>query len=674
MSNDQKKKKRNPIFFEPGELDKTRQRLGNIDPEEAKKMVTVLGGEIGIEKPMPIDRQKVRSVASKYRTPKPTRRKHTPTTTNRQSAAKTQPETDTPQEKQKKGSSIPKWDSKNRIRLTKLMFSDEHRIKQAPSILGKLIVLTPLGANDKIMPEYITHTLKKHIAHIDRFIYAIKKLTETPAILGRIAEKTTWHDEVLYLISEWDTYTIKQDYLVLKTKAANAEIKDTIPIVKNLYKTFIRLYFISESEMTHLIKKAYTEISAQKPKQKEGLLKIAKIAAAEWLYIYEHVLKGMYPLLNRMTSNSFQPYPEYFTKNISDILGYLDITKYDLLFPSNRIKNQGSQSLEENKKEQAEKERAKAEKQIAVTNVTKSIAVLERLFPGAGWNDLNRMPDMYPYFHPLFQFKEGANLIPPSNPLQITLVLLRIIELLFQSCRYINFTVAGDDDFVTEKDSLQDIFSTWSLYREAIIERQLIPELKEIVDQLHTQPDYISSIYGKRRVSGWLWQEKYYFLPHLSFELIFVEKTNKTESYVPLSGRVAYLKKVFSLIVQRADEATLTYTDPYQSGKNLGADNLWKNFEFEIPNILSTRLEILLGGKKSKHLTNLNLIKYTLCVINVLDWWINSEESPAYKAPISTIYRIDESGYPIFSVPLLSNQNKLFIQSIKDFGKQEQKN
>ena len=35
--------------YEPGELERTRKNLGNIDKEEALKMIKTLGGEIGVE-------------------------------------------------------------------------------------------------------------------------------------------------------------------------------------------------------------------------------------------------------------------------------------------------------------------------------------------------------------------------------------------------------------------------------------------------------------------------------------------------------------------------------------------------------------------------------------------------------------------------------------------------
>ncbi len=89
---------------------------------------------------------------------------------------------------------------------------------------------------------------------------------------------------------------------------------------------------------------------------------------------------------------------------------------------------------------------------------------------------------------------------------------------------------------------------------------------------------------------------------------------------------------------------------------------------FDIPNNVSKRLDVLLGAKKTTDTaaTNANLIKYTLCIMAVLDWWVNNPDSPAYNIESKQIYRInDEDGGPSFSAPLRNDQNQLFAAAIK---------
>ena len=78
---------------------------------------------------------------------------------------------------------------------------------------------------------------------------------------------------------------------------------------------------------------------------------------------------------------------------------------------------------------------------------------------------------------------------------------------------------------------------------------------------------------------------------------------------------------------------------------------------------------MLLGAKRDDDVTaatTANLIKYTLCTVSVLDWWINNPSSQAYDANSSKLYRIsEEDGGPLFSVQERSDQNQLFAEGVK---------
>ena len=78
-------------------------------------------------------------------------------------------------------------------------------------------------------------------------------------------------------------------------------------------------------------------------------------------------------------------------------------------------------------------------------------------------------------------------------------------------------------------------------------------------------------------------------------------------------------------------------------------------------------MDVLLGAKRKDggKATNHNLLKYTLAASVVLHWWISNKNSPAYNSSDVPICRIAEDGSPIFSVPDRTDQNALFVQSIK---------
>ena len=101
----------------------------------------------------------------------------------------------------------------------------------------------------------------------------------------------------------------------------------------------------------------------------------------------------------------------------------------------------------------------------------------------------------------------------------------------------------------------------------------------------------------------------------------------------------------------------------------LCTENPWAHYKFDISNEISKRLDTLLGGNNTSANTNANnanLLKYTLCILAVLDWWVNNPDSPAYTTNPRRIFRIsEEDGKPKFSVPERNDQNRLFAEQIR---------
>ena len=183
----------------------------------------------------------------------------------------------------------------------------------------------------------------------------------------------------------------------------------------------------------------------------------------------------------------------------------------------------------------------------------------------------------------------------------------------------------------------------------------MVPGLKECVNQAYTQSDFHNSRYGKRAISNWLWQEKYYFHPHLVFEISFIERPRMESDYVSLSERVRGLVRLFSDMVRTADSA-----------ESSTSFNLGGSYNFDVENSISFRLNLLLGGGKSKGRTNFNLLKYTLCALRVLDWWINDKDSLAYKSSATIPYRTAEgSSRPLLSVHLRNDQRDAFLRNLR---------
>ena len=68
-------------------------------------------------------------------------------------------------------------------------------------------------------------------------------------------------------------------------------------------------------------------------------------------------------------------------------------------------------------------------------------------------------------------------------------------------------------------------------------------------------------------------------------------------------------------------------------------------------------------------------MKYTLCALRVLDWWINDKGSIAYKMKMIIPYRtIENTGEPQFAVALRSDQQDLFVRHMRNMIHTAKKN
>lgn len=685
-----KQPKKPKAIYNPGELERTRKNIGEISPEEAMRIANRLGGEVGVEKSPKFDNF-VNKSNRVYVKKNSSTENHDGSELKK--AASTQ-KAMAHKEEMKKIMMLPNISGKNKTKFDKLMAGPDYKIKNPPSLLNFILSLGKLP--DRVSEEFISITLLNQINHLQKFISCIRQLvlSADENYKLKINEASTSQFKMLKYVTNFDFIPIKDLYSQLSKTPNDITVTRLIPFIKVIYKPLMTLYFLGESRVTAYIKNAYTDMAPTSKIPDDTLLQYAREGASEWIYINGQIIKGLYPLLMRMCSSEFYLYPAFFSVAISKILVFLNMTKYDLILPDNdkkaetiveikpkeeKVKEQteqkDNQATEESEKEKPVEKKERPKTTEIPVIVKQGLDVLERIFPDVGWQSIRNGIDFYPYFQPLYQFEDGFNLLNKTNPMQLTIILIRIIEDFFQGCRHIKFSIDKEPDFTEMGDNLSDVFSEWSYYREAVFNKEYLAEIKDYVNHVSTQSDFKVSPYAKKKMSNMLWQTKYMFLPHLSFELVFMEKPNKDIAYKTLPSRLDYIKAVFGTLISRIESDYSVDMTKSDGNDIYGASNIFDKFHFDIPNVVSKRIEVLLGGKKSKNITNFNLMKYTLCVISVLDWWINSENSPGYELDSGIPYRTDpETGAPVFSVPLRENLNEVFVKSVQNRVKEVTKN
>ena len=547
---------------------------------------------------------------------------------------------------------LPVISKKAASTMDKLMMSAEYKIKPNYGMFNFIRSFQKNGM-EKIIPDFYLYTMKQATEHMEGFITVIKTLIQiAPATYkGKIASGTESKFKFLRNVAGWAMQPIKVEYVNLQGMN-EILVADLIPLVRAIYKPLITVYYFGNTKIPKLIKEIYSDEAAYPDSPKDKLSLYAKQAITEWLYIETEVIKKLYPLLMRMCSDTYESYPNFFNAKVGEILKFVGLHKFDLLLPE-----KPKEPAPEEKKPKA----APPEKGIKDSTVITGLKLLNQMFPEAGFDRLDEHPDMYPYFQPLFHFKDGFNILSPDNPIQVICVLQHIIEDCFQGCRNIKFPEPGDNK--KGADSIYAVMDDWSAYREDTFEQLYCEPLCDLVNSVYSQPDFDKSHIGKNMITSLLWQTTYHYMPNFKFEQLLLEHPSDESKYRPLFHRTDYARKFLTLVINECDQKA-----PTKATCSL-IENPWEHYKFDIPNEVSKRLDVLLGAQnKTANTTanNANLLKYTLCFMAVLDWWINNPGSPAYTTDPMHIWRVSDSdGKPQFSVPERKDQNKLFADGIR---------
>lgn len=636
----------------PGTLDRTRKAIGQLDPGEAEIMSKKLGGEVMYERS---DGSSSSGKSSKGtgRLIRQTSSGNSENTSGSDAAASGQRGNGTRRRQEELATVTPKLSSL----FDKLMMRDEYGIKPNYGLFNFIKYFQQNG-HEQVVPEFCTVTLKHHVENLSGFITVIKTLIQiAPASYkAKIASGNEIKFKFLRMIAGWTMQSVKLAHIELMDLPQPYVVQDLIPYIRAVYKLLIQVYYYGENKIPKLIKEIYTDEVSYPESPQEKLSSLAKEAITSWLYIQNEIVKKCYPLLMRMCSDTFEEYPDFFKIKVADILKFVGLHKYDLLLPE-KAKAVKTEDSEKKKKTALVPEKG-VKDQIVMTG----IKLLDQLFPQAGFTQLENHPDMYPYFQPLYHFADGFNVLSPENPMQVTVVLIRILEDFFVGCRNIDFTPVSKA-VSEEKDSISSVMDDWSAYRENVFEKLYCDPLNDLVNQIYSQDDYEDSQFGKKLITSLLWQTQWHFLPNFKFDQLILERPQDESKYRPLFLRTDFARSYFTEAVSLCDKVASMRGDVSM------ISNPWDHYKFDISNEISKRLDTLLGGNNTTATTNANnanLLKYTLCILSVLDWWINNPESPAYSTNPRRIYRIsEEDGKPKFSVPERNDQNKLFAAQIR---------
>lgn len=641
----------------PGTLDNTRKNIGEISKAEAEAMAKKLGGEIMYEKSAPntLTGSTAHSKGAIVRS-SPLVNNNPSSSSGSSSSSGNSSQLSTSSFSKNSNFTLPAIPKKTNSLIDKIMMSPEYKIKQNYGFFNIFRGLSKNGT-EKVNPDILNYLLPQQITHLESFITMIKTIIQSSpsTYKSKISGNSEPKFKFLKMIAGWSMQKIKIELVNLQNHDQPLLVVDYVPYTQTMFRMILTVYYYGSSQIPKLIKEIYNDICQYPDISKEKFQKLSKQAMTDWIYIEDQIIKRMYPMLMRMCTTTYESYAAFYPTKIAEILKFVGLHKFDLLMPEKDKKP----AVEEKPKP---KVKAPPQKGIKDSTVDAGLKLLNQLFPGAGFDKLDDHQDLYPYFQPLYNFEEGFNMLSNENPVQLIIVLHRIIEDCLVGCRNISFT---EDEEQSKKgtDTLALALAEWSTYREDTFERLYCNPLKELVNSSYSQADFDKSHIGKRITTSLLWQVTYHFMPNFKFDQLILEHPADESEIRPLFHRTDFLRKQLTIAVNECDAVAKT------KGPTKMILNPWEHYHFEVKNEVSKRLDVLLGAQNktsTTSATNANLLKYTLCFISVLDWIINNPDSPAYQTNPMRIYRVNpDDGKPAFSVTERSDQNKLFVDSIK---------
>ena len=670
--------------YAPGELSRVRERLGQIDHNEAKELAQKLGGEIGTERSRDDDAEKNRSGA-KPPISRPIRR------------IEIAPEGDDSSGKKKsvkqKGinplddPSVPLTTSFfDRIKMDRLASQPEFEIK-SPSQVIKQMLMFFADTPDTVSNIFINRRMPEYYKKIETLVTSTRNIFPRNNLKRneRLKKSSPLTYAILDQIRYWNIEKISQDLAKIQARPKNALVSDFTEIKKAIYRPLFLLEKMdSDNHIRGAYKNLYKAIQMESPDEaKNKAQDLTRMALAAFFEIRRDISFFMYPLLLKLVSSKYVQYSHFFTERRNRILAFLNLQESEILDASKLLmigevkeKKPGDESgaetesgEEANAGEQEdeiseEEKNRRAAKESEKKALERGYQALETLFPQAGWKRLDEFPDLYPYFVDIFDLKRGIINISPSDPMQQIFILMRILEELFFGLRSVSFgSVTGANGAPESiEETLGGIINGWRHHFEISFGDEYLPRLNEYLRILEGSVEERVSPYTRKLTSELHWIKRLYFMPYYKFESIgppTIQKKDTEQIYTNVRTMRKYLTMVAAGIEQgnKAGGAAARAVCA-------GIDNPWDPYIFQIPNPVSIRLNALIPPKSRN---NSVLIYFSLAVSTILDHLLNNENSWAYTTSHGTLYRTaDGDGIsPSSGVETKIDAEAIFKESIK---------
>ncbi|GAB1484292.1 hypothetical protein MASR2M78_31100 [Treponema sp.] len=688
-----------PAVYEPGELDRVRQKLGNLDKAEARRMASLLGGQIGVEKGAePPVRERHRStreetvdvsIGGRGPSSRSTPRRRVEvleTETPRRNKAKAQAEKNS-QKSTEDDPSVPvSANYRERVRMDRYAAQPEFEIKNSTQVLVSMISIFG-DPPDLLNSAFSTRRINEYYTRLENMVTATRSLLPRNNIarIERFKAADPFAYSILETIRAWDIERISAELARIQSHPRESSVADFSAILKAVYRPIYILENLdSETQVREAYRTLYQMLFEENPAEaKEKHQGLIRASLASYVMVMKSVRYLLYPLLMKLLSDRWFSYEEFFTERRRRIAAFLDVTE------ANRLRSplKSAEGLEEKAEKKSDPSTALPTQDTESTpkalvsvepetvparelprSLTRGLDSLEALFPEAGWTKLAEFPDLLPYFIDVFDFNKGFELVAPEDPLQQIIILMHILEELFYGLRYVAFgTITGSDgEHVRADDAITKIISGWHDFIERTLGKEYLPRLSEYTRVMDGSSESRTSVYSKRIQAELNWIKRLDFLPYIHFESVNAPNFRHADTE-PFYIQVRELKRLLTQVASGIEAGT-KLGGAAKGASCEGIDNPWDPYIFQVPNPVSIRLDAILGGKHSKKRTNAALVFFSLSAATVIDYLINNEASWAYAEEPGAPFRSlgGEGIKPVFGIDVRLDADLIFRRVMKE--------
>jgi hypothetical protein len=241
---------------------------------------------------------------------------------------------------------------------------------------------------------------------------------------------------------------------------------------------------------------------------------------------------------------------------------------------------------------------------------------------------------------------------------------MHILDDLFIGMRYVNFgTIIGPDGVHTKiTDEMSEMVNNWRRFIEDAFSKDYLPKLSEYCRMIENSGESRSSPYAKKTLNELHWIKRLYFLPYYKFESIGPPPFPK-QDIIAIYSQIRKLRKNLTAIAMGIEQGVRAGGAAAKAPCD-GISNPWESYNFQIPNPVSKRLDMMLPPERK---INATLIFFSLAAVTALDYIVNNENSWAYGGRPGPLFRSvrDEGIIPIFGIDEKVDADRIFKESLK---------